>query len=85
MIELRVTFPLFSELKDAIELYQQIKHVQLYISDFRTLQGVAKHTPKIVKETPSELIYYSLTYVCIHGGRKFKSQGPGVCPNHLTG
>ena len=62
---LGATFPLFSELKDAIELYQQTKHVQLYIAYLiLRLQGAAKRMPKIAKEAPSELAYYSLTYAC---------------------
>ena len=84
VIELGATFPSFSELEDVIELYQQSKHAQLYISDSQILQGAVKRTSKIAKEAPRELVYYSLTYLCIHGGRKFKSQGAGVRPNHQT-
>ena len=60
------------------------KHVQLYISDSRKLQAMLTRTPKVAKEAPSELVYYNLTYSCIHGGRKFKSRGKGVRPNQQT-
>ena len=84
VIELGSKFSSFTDLKNAIELYQQQNHVQLYISDSRKLQAMLTRTPKVAKEAPSELVYYNLTYSCIHGGRKFKSRGKGVRPNQQT-
>ena len=42
-----------------------------YISDSRTIEAAHRRIDR-----PS-LKYYEVVYACIHGGRKFKSQGKG--------
>lgn len=75
------TFSSFVNIKKAIDRYQSEEKVQLYISDSRTLQGNPKRIPKLAKAAPARLNYYSLTYSCVHGGRKFRSAGKGLRPN----
>lgn len=72
------TFSSYADVRYAIDQYQIKEEVQLYVCDSRTLQGNPKRIPKLAQEAPEELVYYSLSYACVHGGRKSRSIGTGV-------
>jgi len=72
-------FESYGELQHWIETYQKENFVQFYISDSRTIAAAQKRLRK--RHLNSELKYYQLTFACVHGGRKYKSQGSGIRPN----
>jgi zinc finger SWIM domain-containing protein 3 len=74
-------FGTFKEVQELIVSYEKFACVNYYISDSRTIENCSKIAPKIAQKAKKSLVYYSILYTCIHGGRKFKSKSKGVRPN----
>ena len=70
-------FSSFLELDEKVKLFSAHHYTQLWMRDARTLDAARKRTPKRVQAVKPELVYYSVKYCCIHGGRHFKSSGHG--------
>ena len=65
-------FTSFDELEKKIAYYSKRNYVDLHRREARTLQTALKQR-KISEERAlkkAELLYYEVTYACIHGGRK---------------
>ena len=70
-------FNSYEELEAKITSYQKNNFVQLARRDSRTLDLARKRVPKCVKRANSALVYYSIHYACVFGGKKYKNEGTG--------
>lgn len=68
------TFSSFKELSDKLQNYQRENCVQFYKRDSRKIEKSAGRVTKTIKP---ELIYMSIRYKCIHGGKNYKSTTSG--------
>ena len=68
------TFKTFEEVQQKVQQYEKSTSVQFWIRDSRTIEAAQR---RIDRPLNSSLKYYEVVYACIHGGRKFKSQGKG--------
>lgn len=74
-------FASFDELSAAIKALEHESCVNFHISDSKRLTTAAKAVPKICALAKPELVYYHLTYSCIHGGKQFHTSSKGARPN----
>ena len=72
-------FSSYSEVLEALQIYQNKNYVQFYKRNSLGIQAAAKRCPK--KNFSPELKYSEVDFRCVHGGKKFKSQSKGVRPN----
>ena len=72
-------FKSLTELCDKISDFEQTECVQLYIRRSRSITSAAKLSSK--KNFNEDLKYSELEYVCIHGGKNFKTTSTGERPN----
>lgn len=61
----------FSELKDAIEIFSKENYLNLYIRDSRKIEYAQKRSKVTATADKEKIIYYSIKYSCIHGGKRF--------------
>ena len=66
-------FGSYSELQDRISKYEQCKFVKFWKRDSRTMKAA-----RVRKYLSEDLVYYEVTFCCIHGGRPFKASGQGM-------
>ena len=64
-------FARFDALKEKIATYEKDRSVQLYRSDSRTLEAAGKRVPLRVEKAKKDLVYYSVTFSCVFGGKKY--------------
>ena len=67
----------FADLDAKVNVYQRERFVQLNRRDSRTLATAGKRTPKRVEGANSALVYYSIHFACVFGGKKYKNEGTG--------
>lgn len=67
-------FHSFEELQSHLKLYESQNYVQFWCRDSRTIQAAQK---RMNRPLSKQIKYYSITYRCIHGGKKFKPRGEG--------
>ena len=58
-------------------MFEKASSVQLSQGDSRTLEAARKRVPKRVGVVKAELIYYSIYFTCVFGGKKYKNKGTG--------
>jgi hypothetical protein len=68
-------FGTFQELELMIAKYESANFVQVWKREARTINAAKKRIDRYMKP---ELKYYQLKFCCIHGGKKFKSEGKGI-------
>ena len=61
-----------------IATYEKDRSVQLYRSDSRTLEAAGKRVP--VEKAKKDLVYYSVTFSCVFGGKKYIDKRTGKRP-----
>ena len=71
------SFSSYGELDAKIRSYQKDKFVQLSKRDSRTLEMAKKRVPKRVEGSNPALIYYTIHFACVFGGKKYKNEGTG--------
>lgn len=71
-------FTSIEELELCIKEYEAEKFIQLWKRDAKTIEHMRKVCPEKLKNANKRLKYYSLTYACYKGGRKFKSKGKAL-------
>ena len=69
------SFSSYVELERKVKSYQSAKFIQLTHRDSRTLAMAKRRVPKRVEGANSALIYYTIHYACVFGGKKYKSNG----------
>ena len=60
------------------EVFDKASTVQFSQRDSRTLEAARKRVPKRVGVAKAELIYYSIYFTCVFGGKKYNNKGRGV-------
>ena len=65
-------FRTFEDLDAHIKKYESEHYVQLWRRDSRTVEAARKRMNRPLSD---EIKYYEVTYLCIHGGKKFKARG----------
>ena len=65
-------FSTFEELSQSIKSYEERNFVTLYTRSSRTVEATRRRAPN--KKFNDKLHYSELDYVCIHGGRVYKSK-----------
>ena len=65
------------ELEAKIVSYQNAKFVQLTKQDSRTLDRARKKVPMRVERANPALLYYTLHFACVFGGKRYKNEGTG--------
>ena len=73
-------FARFDALKEKIATYEKDRSVQLYRSDSRTLEAAGKRVPLRVEKAKKDLVYYSVTFSCVFGGKKYIDKRTGKRP-----
>ena len=71
-------FARFDALKEKIATYEKDRSVQLGRSDSRTLEAAGKRVP--VEKAKKDLVYYSVTFSCVFGGKKYIDKRTGKRP-----
>ena len=71
-------FKTYEDLKVKIANFEKTSFIQLWKRDARTVEAAGKRIDRFMKP---ELLYYQLKFCCIHGGKKFKSEGKGMRGN----
>ena len=75
------SFPSYANLKDKIKQYEVERFVQLTHRDSRTLEMAKKRVPGRVACADKELVYYTIHFACVFGGKKYLRKGTGQRPN----
>ena len=70
-------FDSYDDLIFKVKAFKKAMSVQLTQRDSRTLEAARKRVPKRVEVTKAELIYYSIHFACVFGGKKYKNKGTG--------
>ena len=73
-------FARFDALKEKIATYEKDRSVQLYRSDSRTLEAAGKRVPLRVEKAKKDLVYYSVPFSCVFGGKKYIDKRTGKRP-----
>ena len=71
-------FRTFSDLEEAIKMYEAQTFCKLYKRDSTTVITAKRNAPN--RKLNSRLTYADLKLNCIHGGKAFKSRGTGLRP-----
>ena len=69
-------FPTFLAFKESLETYTHANAISTYIWDSLKIATARKRGIK--KEMKEELVYYSIKYGCVKGGKEFRARGKGV-------
>lgn len=69
-------FTTFTQFKEVLDEYSAEKTVSTYISDSIKIATAQKRGLK--KTISADLIYYSIKFGCVKGGRNFKTRGEGL-------
>ena len=67
-------FSSYSDLTSRIKAFEKASSVQLSQRDSRTLEAARKRVPKRVEVAKAELIYYSIHFICVFGGKKYRNK-----------
>ena len=68
-------FSSYDGLEEKIKAYEKKNFINnLWKRDSKTVAAAKKRLDRCLS---NEIKYYSLTYSCIHGGRKFRARGDG--------
>ena len=70
-------FSSYDELNAKIKTYQGNRFVQLAKRDSRTLEMAKRRVPKRIEVANPSLVYYTVHFACVFGGKKYKSEGKG--------
>lgn len=68
------TFRSFEEVENRLKEYEQANYVQFWKRDARTVENAKK---QINRHLHDRIKYYEIVFCCIHGGKKFVSNGQG--------
>ena len=71
----------FSSYDDLKKKLAEFDSVQLTQRDSRTLEAAARRVPKRVKNANTALVYYSISFSCVFGGKKYNNKGSGKRPH----
>ncbi|EFA08202.2 hypothetical protein TcasGA2_TC005829 [Tribolium castaneum] len=74
MVFVGKTFNSYSELTSFVSQYELFQRQKFWKRSSRKISS----TPNIKRFINPELIYYEITYSCIHGGEKYKSRSKGL-------
>ena len=69
-------YPTFLAFKESLETYSQANSISTYIWDSLKIATARKRGIK--KAMKEELVYYSIKYGCVKGGKEFRARGKGV-------
>ena len=75
------TFSSYDDLKKKLAEFEKSHSVQLTQRDSRTLEAAARRVPMRVKNANTALVYYSISFSCVFGGKKYNSKGSGKRPH----
>ena len=75
------TFSSYDDLKKKLAEFEKSHSVQLTQRDSRTLEAAARRVPKRVKNANTALVYYSISFSCVFGGKKYNNKGSGKRPH----
>ena len=75
------TFSSYDDLKKKLAEFEKSHSVQLTQRDSRTLEAAARRVPKRVKNANTALVYYSIIFSCVFGGKKYNNKGSGKRPH----
>lgn len=81
MAEIHVgdTFSTYLDFEAQLKKYKEIKFVDFYIDDCRTLESARKRCPNLIERIPPSVKYYYLKMKCVHGGSyKMKKGNKGM-------
>ena len=68
-------FPSFHAFQDAFSSFCSKNAVSTYIWDS---QKIATARKRGIKKSKEELVYYSIKFGCVKGGKSFKAKGKGI-------
>ena len=71
------SFSSYRDLQAKVKTYEKSAAVQLTHRDSRTLEGMKSRAPNRVKTANPQLVYYSIYFSCVFGGKKYKNKGSG--------
>ena len=63
------TFSSYDDLKKKLAEFEKSHSVQLTQRDSRTLEAAARRVPMRVKNANTALVYYSISFSCVFGGK----------------
>ena len=75
------TLSSYDDLQKKLAKFEKSHSVQLTQRDSRTLEAAARRVPKRVKNANAALVYYSINFSCVFGGKKYNSKGSGKRPH----
>ena len=67
-------FNSFADLQERLSVYESSTYTELWRRDSRSVEAARK---RINRPFSDAIIYYEMTYSCIHGGKKFAARGEG--------
>ena len=67
-------FQSFAELEEKLKRYEALTFTKFWKRDSRTVEAARRRMNRPLADC---IVYYEVTYRCIHGGRKFKARGKG--------
>ena len=70
-------FDAYEALVDAVKKWEQENLTALYKRGSRKIESASA---KIRAKCNLDLVYYSIDFCCVHGGKDFKSRGTGKRP-----
>ncbi len=70
-------FSSYTSLEEKIKQYEKERYVQFAHRDSRTLEMAKKRAPGRVACAKKELVYYTIHYACVFGGKKYQKKGTG--------
>uniref|UniRef100_A0A1X7UT13 ZSWIM3 N-terminal domain-containing protein n=1 Tax=Amphimedon queenslandica TaxID=400682 RepID=A0A1X7UT13_AMPQE len=73
-----------NKLEAKIASYQNKNFVQLTRQDSRTLDHALKRHPKRMERANPALLYYTIHFACVIGGKGYKNEGTGQGLQQLT-
>ena len=79
----RKSFNSYQELEDRVKAYEESSFIQLYRRDTRTLAAARKRVPRKVERAKKELVYYSIRFACVFGGKTYQNKSTGQRPRQL--
>ena len=75
------SFTSYKCLQEKIKQYEAEKCVQFTHRDSRTLETAKKRVPGRVACANKELVYYTIHYACVFGGKNYQNKGTGQRPH----
>lgn len=74
-------FSSYTSLSENIKQYEVEKCVQLTHRDSRTLEMAKKRVPGRVACANKDLVYYTIHFACVFGGKKYQRKASGKRPH----